>query len=748
MSPFIVSGKFRPMLIAVGVMILIVVGSTSVGSVAPPAKDVDLPDHVSAQQKLIEQSYQLSGIAMRLQALKADREERSKDGPLYAAATVSMSVPVLLGSYSDNANIFTAGQFQTQLFGANPTGSMSDYYDEVSYGQLNLTGTVYGPYPAANGQAYYEGGSNGMGTYPTNAAGFIKSILSVGDASIDFSQFDNDGPDGVPNSGDDDGVVDALIVVFPDGDASGGDSDNLWAHQWGLVYGSGSAFTTDDARSGGGNILIDTYTIQGAEKGDGTLNQIKPIGVYCHEFGHVLGLPDLYDYDDSSYGVGTWCLMGSGSWGANWNSSTEHRPTHMSAWCKVSLGWVTPTVVTGTQAVQIPPVETNAQIYKLWDDAYQGTRFFLLENRTRTGFDADIPGEGVLIWHCNEEVFFSNDDDTYRLIDLEEADGLAELDSKLDHMDAGDLFPGSSSNTSFADATNPPAHDVFGAVTGAVATGFSYGPGSDVSVTLTQRSLDGYTAYHKSPNAQLLGWGLASSVVSYGALRLNAVSGGDLVAVQAAVSSSNPVGYSVRVFNDMVGNSPSGLQTLTSGSFPNVATDRYHEIALPAPVSLSAGETFLVDVGWGPDTYAVPFVRSGTISLNSYGSIDGVSYSQWSDKDVAIRARILYSPMSAEDDDNSLVPQEFSLGQNYPNPFNPNTEITYNLPARSDVRITVFNLLGQAVKEIVNDNLPAGPHVASWDGRDESGTTVASGIYLYRLTAGDRTLSRKMVLLK
>ena len=156
----------------------------------------------------------------------------------------------------------------------------------------------------------------------------------------------------------------------------------------------------------------------------------------------------------------------------------------------------------------------------------------------------------------------------------------------------------------------------------------------------------------------------------------------------------------------------------------------------------------MVDVGWGPDTYAVPFVRSGTISLNSYGSIDGVSYSQWSDKDVAIRARILYSPMSAEDDDNSLVPQEFSLGQNYPNPFNPNTEITYNLPAQSDVRITVFNLLGQAVKEIVNDNLPAGPHVASWDGRDESGTTVASGIYLYRLTAGDRTLSRKMVLLK
>ncbi|MCK4574093.1 MAG: M6 family metalloprotease domain-containing protein, partial [candidate division Zixibacteria bacterium] len=572
--------------------------------------------------------------------------------------------------------------------------------------------------------------------------------LTDGDPSIDFAQFDNDGPDGVPNSGDDDGVVDALIVTFPDGDASGGDSDNLWAHQWSLTYGSGSAFTTNDAKAGGGYILVDIYTIQSSEQGNGTLNQIKPIGVFCHEFGHVLGLPDLYDYDDSSYGIGTWCLMSSGSWGANWSSATEYRPTHICAWGKAMLGWVTPIEVSGTQAVQIAPAETNAQVYKLWDDAYQGTRFFLLENRTRTGFDADISGDGVLIWHCNEEVFFSNSDDSYRLVDLEEADGLAELDSKLDAMDAGDMFPGSTGNTSFADATNPPATDVFGSNTGSSATSFVAGPGSSVSVTLTQRGFDGYTVYHRSPNAQLLGWGLATSVVSYGALRLTADAAGDLVSVQAAVSAGNPVGYTVRVFDDMVGNSPSGLQTLASGSFPSFATDRYHEITLPTPVALASSETFLVDVGWGPDTYAVPFTRAGTISMNSYGSTDGVSYSQWSDKDVAIRARIQASPMSAGNDDNDLLPEDFSLAQNYPNPFNPNTEISFTLPSRAEVRLSVYNLLGQRVMDLARGEMPAGTHTVSWDGADESGNAVASGLYLYRLVADGMTMSKKMVLLK
>ena len=78
----------------------------------------------------------------------------------------------------------------------------------------------------------------------------------------------------------------------------------------------------------------------GIVRSKNTGGNLIDIGVFCHEFGHVLGLPDLYDTDNSSEGLGQWCLMASGSWGGN--GSSPQTPTHMSAWCKQKLGWVTP----------------------------------------------------------------------------------------------------------------------------------------------------------------------------------------------------------------------------------------------------------------------------------------------------------------------------------------------------------------------------------------------------------------------
>jgi len=112
-----------------------------------------------------------------------------------------------------------------------------------------------------------------------------------------------------------------------------------------------------------------------------------------------LGLPDLYDYDASSAGVGVWCLMSHGGGGANMNN--PERPTHLSAWCKEQLGFVTPIDIVGTEIVQIPPVESYPVVYRLWEDQFMGSRYFLFENRQAIGFDASLEGEGVLIWHCS-----------------------------------------------------------------------------------------------------------------------------------------------------------------------------------------------------------------------------------------------------------------------------------------------------------------------------------------------------------
>lgn len=95
-----------------------------------------------------------------------------------------------------------------------------------------------------------------------------------------------------------------------------------------------------------------------------------------------------------------------------------------------------------------------------------------------------------------------------------------------------------------------------------------------------------------------------------------------------------------------------------------------------------------------------------------------------------------------------VVPIQFALNQNHPNPFNPTTEINFALPKACDITLEVYNIAGQKVATLVDGTLEAGEHTVQWHSRDQSGTPVASGIYLYRLTAGEFTDSKKMILLK
>ena len=99
-----------------------------------------------------------------------------------------------------------------------------------------------------------------------------------------------------------------------------------------------------------------------------------------------------------------------------------------------------------------------------------------------------------------------------------------------------------------------------------------------------------------------------------------------------------------------------------------------------------------------------------------------------------------------------LVPTSFQLKQNFPNPFNPSTTISFDLPVRSKVTLTVFNLLGQKVSTLIDKDLPAKPYKVEWDGRSDSGASVASGIYFYKLIAESANKefveTKKMMLLK
>jgi hypothetical protein len=94
------------------------------------------------------------------------------------------------------------------------------------------------------------------------------------------------------------------------------------------------------------------------------------------------------------------------------------------------------------------------------------------------------------------------------------------------------------------------------------------------------------------------------------------------------------------------------------------------------------------------------------------------------------------------------LPNAYVLGQNFPNPFNPTTVIRFSLPERTHVTLSIYNILGQRVATIVDEEMLAGTHDIKWDGSTEQGRKASTGIYLYRLKAGDYIEAKKMLLLK
>ncbi len=134
-------------------------------------------------------------------------------------------------------------------------------------------------------------------------------------------------------------------------------------------------------------------------------------------------------------------------------------------------------------------------------------------------------------------------------------------------------------------------------------------------------------------------------------------------------------------------------------------------------------------------------------SLYNTGFPNGFPWEHVLKKD-SVYQNIEVDKLSAVGDLGNSIPKSFELYQNYPNPFNPSTTIKYELPKESFVRINIYNLLGQKVKTLVNSNKKAGTHTTVWQGKDELRNNAASGIYIYRITAGKYVVSKKMTLLR
>ena len=307
----------------------------------------------------------------------------------------TVRVPVILCAFPDCAfsvedpvAAFSSMLNDSAYSDNNGTGSVCEYYLESSSRQLSLVFDVLGPYTVSHNVEYYGGNSSHSSSQ--NAQALIVELINLaGKAGVDFSRYD----------ANNDGVVDNVSVFFAGhNEAEGGDESTIWPHcgtvgnspKW-----SGKTFSS----------YLMTSELRGAK---GT--NMAGIGTFCHEFGHVLGLPDLYDTSGKSaetkrYTLGDWDVMCSGSY-----NNAGRTPPLFSAFERFMLGWLTPAQIADAGNYSLAPLsEINAAFllasakHNLNATSPSPAEYFLVENRQRVGWEARhaecLPGVGLLVSH-------------------------------------------------------------------------------------------------------------------------------------------------------------------------------------------------------------------------------------------------------------------------------------------------------------------------------------------------------------
>lgn len=372
-------------------------------------------------------NYSENQIKQKLSNYKANKKGKNqlKNFP----STGTQQFLVLMVEFQDVSFTYSDTDFDNLMNQSNygGIGCFKDFYYENSNGKLTVNTTVDGIYVATYNHDYYgqnDGGGNDM-----NVEELVSELVIAADDYIDFSQFDNDG----------DGVVDAVYVIYAGtGEASSGDPNDIWPHASSIT-----PITVD-------GVTVEKYACSNELNG----TSMAGIGTICHEFGHSLGLPDYYDTDyegsgGQAEGTGSWDVMASGNSNGDEASPANHNPVS-----KELLGWQYPEYIDANGSYILPPATQDTIVYLV--EASSGNEGFYLENRQWEGFDYELQGHGMLIYHCDYAYFsqthLDNNDinvnPNHQGFDIEEADG--EISDET-----GDTYPGTTSNTSFTDMTYP-----------------------------------------------------------------------------------------------------------------------------------------------------------------------------------------------------------------------------------------------------------------------------------------------------
>lgn len=303
---------------------------------------------------------------------------------------------VLLIEFPDlNANYeISTADFYNKILFEKDNNSLYDYFYENSQGKLEITGIIYTNEKDSSNwfllpkeYKFYENGYYGMGNYPNNTQKLVEDAIEIADEFIDFSNHDNNN----------DGFVDGIIIIYAGSSVSTKENRKIYPHKWEITP------VKKDNKFINKYIVISEYKYK---PGDFV------IGPLCHEIGHLLGGIDLYDldshnnykFDDQiSNGLGKWSIMSFGLWGKN--KKRGDLPSHFDAWHKVYFRWIDPIIIDEKEKfIILNPIESiNGKIYKIILNDYP-EEYLLIENRQKIGFDSDLPGEGILIYHIDESI--------------------------------------------------------------------------------------------------------------------------------------------------------------------------------------------------------------------------------------------------------------------------------------------------------------------------------------------------------
>lgn len=265
-------------------------------------------------------------------------------------------------------------------------GSVRDYFRGQSYGTFDIDFDVVGPFPLAHDYAYY-GKHNDWGN-DSRAGEMIREAIDLAAPEVDFSDYD----------WDEDGYAEPIFVLYAGkGEADGGDENTIWPHKSSIQ------------RVKKNGVWVRDYACGSELNGRG---RIDGIGTMCHEYSHCLGLADMYD---TAYGSmdtpGSWDIMDSGCYNGNGGDI----PAGYTAFERWYAGWVEPTVLSEECSVSgMQSITSGGDTYVIFNDSHPD-EYYMLENRRREGWDAALPGEGLLITHVDfdENIWAYNMVNTY-----------------------------------------------------------------------------------------------------------------------------------------------------------------------------------------------------------------------------------------------------------------------------------------------------------------------------------------------